>query len=113
VHPDRIQALQAEIHHDRLLVHWNNGSWRIRFGVRGGDNRPGTRCVLKNGNWNIRDILLAQSLIQESRMGSMAKEAQRSVLIIPRHPVYFDQWRLRWVNKCFVLKASTGCSSHS
>jgi hypothetical protein len=81
----QIQALQTEIHHNRLLVHWNNESWRIRFNVRGGENRRYACCVLKNGNWNIQDILLAQFLLHESRMGLIAKHAQRSMLIIPRH----------------------------
>jgi hypothetical protein len=42
--------------------------------------------MLKNGNWNIQDILLTQSLLQESRMGLIAKQAQRLMLIIPLTP---------------------------
>jgi hypothetical protein len=37
---------------------------------------------LKNGNWNIQDILLAQSHLHESRMRLIATRAQWSMLIV-------------------------------
>jgi hypothetical protein len=80
---DCIQAPRAKIHHDRLLVHWKNGAQRVRFNARGDENRRRARCLLKNGNWNIQDIFLAQSLLHDSGMGFIAKQAQRSMLIIP------------------------------
>jgi hypothetical protein len=39
--------------------------------------------VLKNGNWNIQDVLLAQSILQANCMGLIAKQAQQLMLIIP------------------------------
>jgi hypothetical protein len=42
--------------------------------------------VLKNGNWNIQNILLAQFPLPESRIGLIAKQAQRSMLIISPTP---------------------------
>jgi hypothetical protein len=48
-------------------------------------------CVLKNGNWNMQDILPAQSPLYESRMRLIAKQAQRSMLIIHPDTLYFTK----------------------
>jgi hypothetical protein len=53
------------------------------FSDRRSEDRRRAHCVLKNGNWNIQDILLAQSLLHERCLGLIAKQAQRSMRVIP------------------------------
>jgi hypothetical protein len=68
--------------------------------------------VLKNRNGNKQDILLAQSLLHESRMGLITKQAQRSMPIIPQTPCIssLTSW---YLNRCLseVIGALLECKS--
>jgi hypothetical protein len=68
--------------------------WRIftdPFSHPGRWKQNSCPLVLKNGNWNTQDTLLAQSLLHETRMRSIKKQAQRSMVIIPPIPCSYHQ----------------------